>query len=141
MKNLKDHIGKQTSVLLACSAVPQPAAPPRASVIICTISYNADDCAFHPHSMLMSCSQQTEVILLRSAKWLVFVTDKDCVLCEVRTKFVRIRGTIVRKFNVRFAVPPECIADQKHVAAQRCPSAAQPNGQLLHHLATKLPPQ
>ena len=109
MENLKDHIGKQTSVLLACSAVPQPTAPPRASVIICTTSYNTDDCAFHPHSVLMSCLQQTEVILLRSAKWLVFVKEKDCVLCEVRTKFVRTRGTIVRKFNVRFTVPPELL--------------------------------
>jgi len=40
MKNSNDTIGNGTHDLLACSAVPQPTAPPRAPIIIPNIKIN-----------------------------------------------------------------------------------------------------
>jgi len=60
----------------------------RKVVTICTASLTFNNSTFCPHSVFMCfvwISEQTVIISLYSINWLVFVTEKECVYCAVRT--------------------------------------------------------
>jgi hypothetical protein len=58
-----------------------------------TTSYNIQQFTFCPHSVFMCfawISEQRTIISLYSINWLVFITQTECVYCEVRTGSLNI---------------------------------------------------
>ena len=59
-------------------------------VTICTTSLTFNNSTFCPHSVFMCFVwiwEQTAIISLYSIDWLVFITEKECVYCAVRSTF------------------------------------------------------
>ena len=57
---------------------------------ICTTSLTFNNSTFCPHSVFMCFVwiwEQTAIISLYSFKWLVFITETECVYCAVRSTF------------------------------------------------------
>ena len=60
-------------------------------VTICTASLTFNNSTFCPHTVLMCfvwISEQTAIISLYNINWLVFITEKECVYCAVRTGYL-----------------------------------------------------
>ena len=58
-------------------------------VTICTASLTFNNSTFCPHSVFMCfvwISEQTAIISLYNINWLVFITNRKCVYCAVRTE-------------------------------------------------------
>jgi len=65
----------------------------RAVVTICTSSLTFTNSTFCPHSVFMCfawISEQTAIIFLYSINWLVFIPERECVYCAVRTGYLCI---------------------------------------------------
>jgi hypothetical protein len=81
MKNSNETIVNRTRDLLACSTVPRPTAPPRASTL-CTTVINIQDCMFYRQSAFMCfvrVSGLTANIFLYKINLLAFITKAECV--------------------------------------------------------------
>ena len=56
-----------------------------------TASLTFRNCTFCPHNVFVCFVwiwEQTAIIFLYNINWLVFITDKECVYCAVRTGFL-----------------------------------------------------
>jgi hypothetical protein len=97
MKNSDDIIGNRTRDLPTCSEVPQQTAPPRAPDFTVTpfkqSSHNVRHLLYNQNIALC-----LHVILLRNINYfpkqhyrLIFIIQRQCVFCEVRTALLCIR--------------------------------------------------
>jgi hypothetical protein len=87
-------------------------------VTVRTASLTFNNSTFCPHSAFMCfvwISEQTAIISLYSIKWLVFITETECVYCAVRT------GSLtVSQVNVSLSKASGHISLQRAACTPRC---------------------
>jgi hypothetical protein len=52
----------------------------------------------------VSISEQTAIISLYSIKWLIFITERDCVYCAVRAEYLNVDKVNFQKGNLSSAM-------------------------------------
>jgi len=80
-------------------------------VTICTTSLTFNSSTFRPHSVFMCFVwiwEQTAIISLYNINWMVFITERECVYCAVRTECLYMNPAAVDFPSSSSATPVRC---------------------------------
>ena len=98
-------------------------------VTICTTSLTFNNSTFCPHSVFkcfMWISEQTAIISLYGIKWLVCITETECVYCAVRAEYFstfHVKFSLQRNDAVRVTLVT--VVDQLLIFCVSVPSLAE----------------
>ena len=116
-------------------------------VTICATSLTFTNSTFCPHSVFVCfvwISEQTAIIYLYSINWLVFITERECVYCAVRTGSLLIIqvNICLQRAKSSLALIPRCSLSVHGLPLQLLCSSSRCRQQSLLNVgrARTLPP-